>query len=80
MLHNITGWHGLIVLAVIILLFGAGKLPQLARGLGQSIRIFRTETRDLRDPEPDEPAPAGTDGAATAPHGEQTAATRVDAH
>ncbi|WP_367882256.1 twin-arginine translocase TatA/TatE family subunit [Rathayibacter oskolensis] len=56
------------------------KLPQLARGLGQSIRIFRTETRDLRDPEPDEPAPAGTDGAATAPHGEQTAATRVDTH
>ncbi|WP_308197621.1 twin-arginine translocase TatA/TatE family subunit [Rathayibacter caricis] len=40
-----TGWHGLIVLAVIILLFGSSKLPQLARGIGQSIRIFRAETR-----------------------------------
>jgi sec-independent protein translocase protein TatA len=46
MLQNITGWHGLIVLAVIIVLFGSSKLPQLARGIGQSIRIFRAETRD----------------------------------
>ena len=36
-------WHLLIVLAIITLMFGATKLPELARGLGQSIRIFRTE-------------------------------------
>lgn len=40
---NLTGWHGLIVLLVIVLLFAAPKLPQLARSLAQSIRIFRSE-------------------------------------
>lgn len=40
---NLTGWHGLIVLLVVVLLFAAPKLPQLARNLGQSITIFRSE-------------------------------------
>lgn len=43
MLANLTGWHLLIVLGVVILLFGATKLPALARSLGQSVRILRTE-------------------------------------
>ncbi len=34
----------LIVLAVIVLLFGASKLPDLARGTGQALRIFKAET------------------------------------
>ncbi|MCG7426927.1 Sec-independent protein translocase subunit TatA [Helcobacillus sp. ACRRO] len=38
---------GLIVLA--ILLFGAGKLPSLARNLGQSMRIFKSEVEELRN-------------------------------
>jgi sec-independent protein translocase protein TatA len=32
----------LLILAIVILVFGVGKLPQLGRGLGQSIREFRT--------------------------------------
>ncbi|MDF1477977.1 twin-arginine translocase TatA/TatE family subunit [Leifsonia sp. H3M29-4] len=51
MFANMSGWHLLIVVAVIVLLFGATKLPQLARSLGQSTRILRTE---LRDPKPDD--------------------------
>ncbi len=43
MLHNLTGWHALIVLAVIILVFGAAKLPALAKSIGQSLRILKTE-------------------------------------
>ncbi len=43
MLQNLTGWHALIVLAVIVLIFGAAKLPALARSLGQSVRILKTE-------------------------------------
>lgn len=46
MLQNLTGWHALIVLAVIVLIFGAAKLPALARSLGQSVRILKTEVGD----------------------------------
>lgn len=38
-----TGWHVVIILAVVLLLFGATKLPALAKGVGQSVRIFRSE-------------------------------------
>lgn len=40
-------WHLLIVAAVFMLLFGANKLPQMARSVGQSMRIFKAETRAL---------------------------------
>lgn len=48
MLANLNGWHALIVLAVIVMLFGATRIPALAKGLGRSIRIFNHEIR----PEP----------------------------
>ena len=40
-------WHWAIALGVAVLLFGSAKLPDLARGLGQSMRILRAETRAL---------------------------------
>ncbi|MBM7415458.1 MULTISPECIES: twin-arginine translocase TatA/TatE family subunit [Nocardiaceae] len=46
MLHNLTGWHALIVLAILLLVFGSTKLPSLARGVGQSMRILKDEVRD----------------------------------
>ena len=45
MLSNLTGWHFLIILVVILLLFGAPKLPGLARSLGQSMKIFKNEIK-----------------------------------
>lgn len=39
----------LIILAVVILLFGANKLPELARGSGRALRIFKAETKSLDD-------------------------------
>lgn len=45
MLGNLNGWHALIVIVVILLLFGAPKIPQLARSVGQSIKILKTESR-----------------------------------
>ena len=39
----------LIILAVLILLFGASKLPELARGSGRALRIFKAETKGLGD-------------------------------
>jgi sec-independent protein translocase protein TatA len=49
MFGNLTGWHLLIILAVILLLFGAPKLPGLAKSLGQSMRIFRGEVKAMKD-------------------------------
>lgn len=45
MFGNLTGWHFLIVLAIILLLFGATKLPALAKSVGQSMKVFRNEIR-----------------------------------
>lgn len=45
MLGNLTGWHFLIVLAIILLLFGATKLPALAKSVGQSAKVLRNELK-----------------------------------
>lgn len=41
-----------LLLAVIALIFGAGKLPQLMKGLGQGVREFKHEVRDPAPPPP----------------------------
>ncbi|WP_282824359.1 Sec-independent protein translocase subunit TatA [Gulosibacter sediminis] len=46
---NLTGWHLVIILVIILLLFGAPRLPKLARSLGESMRIFRGEVRTMND-------------------------------
>lgn len=43
------GAEWLIILAIVVLVFGAAKLPELARGTGQALRIFKSETKGLRD-------------------------------
>lgn len=55
-----TGWHALIILLVILLLFGAPKLPALARSLGQSMKILKTEVRSDGDAEATEGTAAST--------------------
>lgn len=49
MFQGLTGWHLLILLAVILLLFGAAKLPALAKSVGQSARVFRGEMKAMKD-------------------------------
>lgn len=41
--------HWAIVIVVVLLLFGSRKLPDMARGLGQSMRILKAETRGLQE-------------------------------
>ena len=61
MLQNLTGWHFLIILVVVLLLFGAPKLPGLARSLGQSLKIFKSEIKsDSVDPDPNAPTQSGS--------------------
>jgi sec-independent protein translocase protein TatA len=59
MLRNLSAWHVIILVGVLILLFGANKLPELARGVGQSLRILKSEVKDLtEDDNPPAAAPA----------------------
>jgi sec-independent protein translocase protein TatA len=50
MLGNLTGWHLLIIVAIVLLLFGATRLPALARSIGQSTKIFREEMKTEAPP------------------------------
>ncbi|KAB1660033.1 twin-arginine translocase TatA/TatE family subunit [Pseudoclavibacter chungangensis] len=58
MLQNLTGWHALIIVALVLLLFGATKLPALARSVGQSVRILRTEAAQAREEDGAETVPS----------------------
>ncbi|WP_353814077.1 twin-arginine translocase TatA/TatE family subunit [Agromyces sp. SYSU T00266] len=61
-----TGWHALIILLVILLLFGAPKLPALARSLGQSMKILKSEVRsDGDDADAKDGAAASTEAPAS---------------
>lgn len=57
MLRNISAWHVIIVVLVVVLLFGAKRLPDLAKSVGQSMKIFKHEVKDLREDDAP-PAPA----------------------
>lgn len=61
MLQNLTGWHALIILAIIVLIFGAAKLPALAKSVGQSMRILKSEVSEPAAGDPAiEPRPVTT--------------------
>lgn len=46
---GLTGWHLLVLVLVILLLFGAAKLPALAKSMGQSARVFKGEMKAMKD-------------------------------
>lgn len=46
---GIQGWQWLLILAVILLLFGAAKLPALAKSMGQSARVFKGEMKAMKE-------------------------------
>lgn len=56
-------WHLLVLVVVIALLFGSKRLPDAARGLGRSMRIFKAEVKEMREEDrrpghrPSEPGP-----------------------
>ena len=43
------GWEIILILAVVLILFGAKKLPELAKGLGTGIKDFKKATREVTD-------------------------------
>lgn len=71
MLQGLTGWHFLIILAVILLIFGAAKLPALAKSMGQSARVFKGEMKAMKE---DDAAASTTESVVTPT---QTSAAQV---
>jgi sec-independent protein translocase protein TatA len=63
------GAEWLVILLIVVLVFGAAKLPDLARSSGQALRIFKTETKGLRD---DDDAADATKPRAELPTAEDT--------
>lgn len=60
MFGNLTGWHALILIAVVLLLFGAARLPALAKSVGQSVKILKKETASDTTPPASAPEAAPT--------------------
>ena len=61
MLAGLTGVHLLVIVAAVVLLFGATKLPVFARSLGQTVKILRSELKPDAEPAgAPAPAPAAT--------------------
>lgn len=63
-------WHWIVVAIVFLALFGYRKLPDAARSLGRSMRIFKAEMREMRedDPSPATPQPQATPQPEPTPH------------
>jgi len=55
MLNGLQPWHLIILVVLVVLLFGAKRLPDAARSIGKSMKIFRAETKSMND---DEETPA----------------------
>jgi sec-independent protein translocase protein TatA len=46
---RLEGWHLIIIIVLALVLFAAPKLPGMARSLGQSMRIFKSEVREMKN-------------------------------
>jgi sec-independent protein translocase protein TatA len=60
MLNGLQPWHVIILVVVIIVVFGSRKLPDAARSLGKSMRIFKSEMRELQHEDKSEDPPTAT--------------------
>ncbi len=48
-LGGLGGWEIMIILLVVLVFFGANKIPDIARGLGKGIREFKDATKEIKD-------------------------------
>ena len=75
---NLQAPEIILILVVLVLLFGAKKLPDAARSLGRSMRIFKSEVKEMRnDDDKRSAAPREVEGRVVEPEPETT---RVTAH
>ena len=66
---SLGGWEFVILIGILVLLFGAKRLPDMARSIGQSARVFKGEMKGMKGDEaaPDKPAAAPAPPAALPP-------------
>ena len=64
---NLGGWELIVLVGVLVLVFGAAKLPVMARSIGQSARVLKGEMRGLKDDGAPAPAPESDAVAPAAP-------------
>ncbi len=57
---GLSWWHWLIIIAVAVMLFGAKRLPDAARGLGRSLRILKSEVSAMHEDDPSAVADAAS--------------------
>jgi sec-independent protein translocase protein TatA len=56
-MNDLSPWHLILILAIALIIFGPGKLPDLGKALGEAMRSFRqsssgnTEKEDLNPPQ-----------------------------
>ena len=50
-------WHMIVLLVLVLVVFGSGRLPDIAKSVGQSMKVFKKEIKELRD-EDDDKKPA----------------------
>lgn len=62
-MNSLAPWHIVVVLIVGLVLFGSKRLPDSARSLGTSLRIFKSEMKELNkdDAKPDQDGNASSD-------------------
>jgi sec-independent protein translocase protein TatA len=46
---SLGGWELVIILGILVLLFGAKRLPDMARSIGQSARVFKGEMKGMKE-------------------------------
>ena len=74
---DLQPWHIIVILVVLFLLFGAKKMPDMARSVGQSLRIFKSEMRQSQK-ETEEVAKQANDAARATPAVENTTTPVAD--
>ena len=64
---GLAWWHWLLIIAAFVLLFGAKKLPDAARGVGRSLRILKAEVSAMHEDDKKPTTPGETDVTAAVP-------------
>jgi len=66
-MNALKPWHVIVLLVVVLLLFGAKRLPDLAKSVGESLKIFKNEIKDLTEDDSAKPSTPATPPVATPP-------------
>ncbi|GAA1193232.1 Sec-independent protein translocase subunit TatA [Prauserella alba] len=73
-MNALQPWHLIILVLVVVVLFGAKRLPDAARSIGKSMKVFKAETKDMRGDQSEQDSDESTSTDST-----KTSTTTADA-